>query len=135
MKDLLKENCSEYNDIIYIPFLNAINNAAKDFFPNYNFIFTKSRRREHITYRQILHYICSNDYNIPVNTVARYFNVSHGTILNSCKRVNNYLDTEKGFRDKHYLPLVKLCIKHISEIQITNEKNEKNIILKKIEKY
>jgi len=50
--------------------------------------------------RQICHYLGKNRTKKSLNDVGAYFgNKDHATVLNSSKRIQNFIDTEKEFRD------------------------------------
>jgi hypothetical protein len=60
----------------------------------------KTRKREICTARQIIMYFCKMYKVGSLEKIGGYLGKDHATVLNSCKTINNLLDTDKSFRDK-----------------------------------
>jgi len=73
------------------------------------YINMKSREPVVLLPRQMCHYIASKCTKKTLSEIGKYFgNKDHATVLNSVKKIQNYLDTDKEFRDK-YGDLLNSC--------------------------
>lgn len=70
--------------------------------PISHFMFHRTRRfRELIEPRQVAQYMAKQYTNQSLKKIGEMIGMKdHATILNSCKKVENYYDTEKAFREK-----------------------------------
>ncbi len=60
---------------------------------------SKTRKRGIITVRQECHYFAKTYTNESLYSIgAGIGKVDHGTVLNSIKRINNFIDTDKSFK-------------------------------------
>jgi len=68
-------------------------------FPNEkDLVMSKSRKSEIIIKRQIVMYLSRHASHKTYTEISTYFGTVHQTIMSNCKLVQNYIDTEDGFR-------------------------------------
>jgi len=61
----------------------------------------KSREPIVLLPRQMCHYIASKQTKKTLSAIGQHFgNKDHATVLNSIKKIQNYLDTDKDFSDQ-----------------------------------
>lgn len=65
---------------------------------DYYKIFTKSRREELVTVRQVTMYISRTALKYPHKQLGDFFNRDHATSVHACKTIANLLETSKDVR-------------------------------------
>lgn len=61
-------------------------------------VMSRSRRTEIIIKRQIVMYLCRHAVHKTYTEIASYFDTDHSNVMNNCKRVQDYIDTEDEFK-------------------------------------
>lgn len=62
-------------------------------------LFSKTRKREIVKYRQLCHYYAEELTIASLSTIGSYFgNKDHATVLNSINSVSNYIETDIRFK-------------------------------------
>jgi len=61
---------------------------------------TKSRLAIVREPRQIVMYFADRETRLSQGRIGMYFNRDHATVINAIKRVNNFIETDREFRDK-----------------------------------
>lgn len=60
-----------------------------------------NRNQEYLEPRQVVMYFCFKHVNrAKLREIGNLFNKTHGTVLNSLKKVNDMIDTNREFRSK-----------------------------------
>jgi len=69
----------------------------------YHYIASKSRHKEHVEARHIIHYLMSRHTEMPLASIGAITGRDHATVLNSKRRVEEWSDERfgvKSFREK-----------------------------------
>lgn len=66
---------------------------------------SKSQKREHVNIRHVMFYFLVKEQGVPGHLLSEIFNKNHATIIWSCKKVQDYIDTEPIFVRDYITPL------------------------------
>ena len=67
-----------------------------------------SRERSIVFPRQVASYLLKNEAKLSQSEIARILNQSHATVINSLKIIDNYLQTNKKFKEEYNNLIIKL---------------------------
>jgi chromosomal replication initiation ATPase DnaA len=67
---------------------------------NYKSICVKTRKREIVEVRQICCYFLQAKLDMKWCVMAKFLNIDHATCLHSVRVVNNFIDTNREFKNK-----------------------------------
>lgn len=78
--------------------IQLISHSVCDYFKvDYDSVFSKSRKSSILEIRQIVMYLSYKFLPKSYKDIGDWFGMDHTTIMNSCTRIQNRLDTEKMY--------------------------------------
>jgi chromosomal replication initiator protein len=98
LKKLIKEisTCDLQHTIGFIQKV-----VCKYFNVPYDIIYRRTNRREVVQYRQIVHYFAIRLSGLPLSKIGeKTGGFDHATCLNSQRKVQNFIDTDRHFRNQ-----------------------------------
>jgi chromosomal replication initiator protein len=95
LKNFVKTSTKEIN-------IEDIHKMVSRFYNlSYDDLLSKSRKREIVQARQITMYLAKKFTGNSLKSIGQHFcGKDHTTVIHSCQTVENYLDTDPGYRDK-----------------------------------
>lgn len=93
----------------YIKLWPILNNVVRYSGIKKAILFSKTRKREIVQYRQLCHYYAQTLTRASLKDIGMYFgDKDHATVLNSKKAIDNLIDTDAGFKKIYEEILVKI---------------------------
>ena len=81
-------------------------------------LFRKGRKRDVVEARQAFAYLAySMNKNLGYESLGKYMDFNHATVLHSCKKVEGYMEVDKFYRTE-ITDLYKECLKYSVEDKI-----------------